>query len=66
MTKSELANDMKKFAGGGFITKQKLADYMGIKKQGYINRYVAGLERVDNKYYFIPDVADNICKRRTF
>lgn len=57
MDRAELIRDMKQFSKSSFITKKKLADYMDISDPQYVQKYVADLERVDNKYYFIPDVA---------
>ena len=58
MTKTELINDMKKACGSSFITRRKLANYMGINDVHTVDRYLAALQRIDNKYYFIPDVAE--------
>lgn len=57
MDRAELIRDMKQFSKSSFITKRKLADYMNISDTQYVQKYVADLERVDGKYYFIPDVA---------
>lgn len=65
MTKTELANDMKRFCGCSFITRKKLADYMGKKDPHAVDKYLYGLDRVDGKDYFIPDVA-NVLKERCY
>lgn len=59
MKRSDLISDMKQYVGGGgFITRQGLANYLGIKDPHSIDRHLNGLERVNRKYYFIPDVVD--------
>lgn len=63
MNAKEVAEDMKRFCGGGFATRQKIANYIGIKPD-HVDRFLVGLERIDNKHYFIPDVVDNMMKRR--
>ncbi len=65
MNKSELVRDMKSYCGSAFITKQKLAAYMGIKDPHGVSRYLYDLERIDGKYYFIPDVAEVLKSRCT-
>lgn len=58
--KSDLANDMKKFTGRGFIDRNQLAEYMGYSDPHSIDQYLFGLKRNGRKY-FIWDVAENIC-----
>lgn len=63
MTKTELVNDLKRSCGGsGFITRKQVSDYFGNACPKSIDRYLRGLERVNEKYFFIPDVADNIIR----
>lgn len=65
MEKRELVRDMKSYCdGGSFITKSKLAGYMGIKDARNVNAYLRGLERVRGKYYFIADVATRLIELR--
>lgn len=61
MTKSELTKDMKAAVGSGFITRRELAAYMGYKDPGKIDKYIRDLQKV-GKRYFIPDVADALCR----
>lgn len=61
MTKRELINDMKSFVGGGLITRKKLAEYMGCHRQTTY-QYTDGLNSVNGKYYFVPDVAERLAK----
>jgi hypothetical protein len=60
MDKRELVSDMRRYCGGSFITRKKLADYMGVKDPKNIDKYIRGLERVEGKYYFVPDVASSL------
>lgn len=63
MDKRELVRDMKQYCGGGFIKRQQLANYMGIKDPHNVDKYLHGLERVEGKYYFISDVAGVLKER---
>lgn len=63
MTKKELVADMKKHVdGASFITITGLQKYMGVRSHHSVNRYITGLERINSRYYFIPDVADSILR----
>ena len=63
MTKKDLIADMKQtVGGGGFITLSGIAAYVGVKSHHSVDKYVNGLERINKKYYFIPDVADQMIK----
>lgn len=64
MTKQEIIRKLETKPGQAFITKRELANAFGVTKVDHINKYVAGLERVADKYYFIPDVATAILERR--
>lgn len=46
--------------GADFITLKALGDFMGIKDPKACRRYVQGLPRISNRYYFIPDVAERL------
>ncbi len=63
MNKQELVKDLKNYAGSSFLTRQNFAKYMGIKNPQNIDKYLRGLERVDGKYYFIPDIAEALKAR---
>jgi hypothetical protein len=66
MTKQEIQKDMRAYVGGGFITRTQFAAYMGMKDPRKAKeKFLDGLERVDGKYYFIPDVAKVLYERRT-
>lgn len=60
MNKAELVKDLKSYANSGFITRKKFADYMGVSDAHNVDKYLSGLDRVNGKYYFIPDVAENL------
>lgn len=61
MTKSELVKSLRKCAdGGAVITRSELARFLGIKNPRNVNRYLSGLQRISDKYYFIPEVADKL------
>lgn len=60
MNKSELVKDMKSATGSGFITRIELARYMGFSCPKGVDKYLQPLQRVDDKRYFIGDVADAI------
>lgn len=64
MTKKELETDMRRFVGndGGFITISGIANYLGVRSHHSVDKYVIGLDRLNGKYYFIPDVADSMLR----
>jgi len=48
-----------------FITAAQFAEVMGIKTVNHAKRaFLSGLECVDGKYYFIPDVVAELISRR--
>ena len=64
MDKSTLARDMRRFVGGAsFINQKKFADYMGVSR-GTAKAKLANVEKIDNVYYFIPDVVDEMLRQR--
>lgn len=65
MDKQSLIRDMRSYCNSGFITRQKLAEYMGLKNPRHVDKYLNELERVNGKYYFIPDVATRLKERST-
>lgn len=60
MTRTELEKEMRAFTGGGFITRKKLADFMGKKDPHNVDKYLAGIVPVSARDYFIKDVAEQI------
>jgi hypothetical protein len=64
MTRQELIKDIKQSVGDGrgFITLSDIAKYIGVKSHHSVDKYVNGLDRINGKYYFIPDVADSILR----
>ena len=64
MNKQEIVRTFRSITGAVFITRKQLADLMGMKDPHGVDRYLKGLERIDNKYYFIPDVAEVLISRR--
>ena len=65
MDKQSLIRDMKSAFGSAFITRQQLSQYMGIKNPKNVDQYSKGLEKVNGKFYFIPDVAGVLKERCT-
>ncbi len=65
MNKQELIREMKKSSESeGFITAAKVAKFLGVTNVSQCKyKYLSGLERVDGKYYFIPDVANVLMSR---
>lgn len=66
MTKQDIRRALAK-AGEtqAFITETQLAACMGMKSASYVKKtFLSGLECVDGKYYFIPDVAAVLISRR--
>lgn len=66
MKKQDLIRKMEEASGTkGFITASQFAQFMGctnISKCKY--KFLSGLDRVEGKYYFIPDVAAVLMDRR--
>lgn len=64
MNKRELEADMRRFVGndGGFITISGIANYLGVRSHHSVDKYVNGLDRLNGKYYFIPDVAESMLR----
>ncbi len=63
MNLKQLARKMKNYTGADFITRADLARFLGIKDPHCVDKYLAGLQRIGNKYYFIPDVAEALMGR---
>ena len=66
MKSSEVKKEMMMFVdGGSFITCTQLTQFLGCKDNKTVkNNYLVGLERVSNKFYFIPDVVQRLMDRR--
>lgn len=66
MTVQELIRDMRRHTGGaGMITVAEFAAFMAQTNHDRVKKkYLIGLEAVDGKYYYIPDVARAIYERR--
>lgn len=60
MTKSDLVKTMTASTGGYFITKTQLAKFIGAKRSETVRQYVEDLPVLNNKYYFIPEVAERM------
>lgn len=58
MQKTDMIKAMEKKAGTLFITKKGVAELFGIKDPHYAAKYLYGVEAIDGKYYFIPEVAE--------
>lgn len=65
MLKSEVEKKIQQETGQVFITKTQLAKCMGIKRAEHVDRYLDGLDKIDGKYYFVPDVAKRLMERMT-
>ncbi|MEY8366799.1 hypothetical protein AALA22_14265 [Anaerovoracaceae bacterium 41-7] len=65
MEKNQMKRDLERFCGGVFITRQKLAESMGISNPRHVDRFLAGLERIDGKYYLVSDIAARLKERCT-
>lgn len=62
MERKRIIQEMRTMFGTGVITRKNLAKYFGTTEKT-VERYLAGLEAVDGKYYFIQDVADSLLER---
>ena len=65
MKKREIVSMFKTVTGAAFITRNQLKKLMGVKDPHCVDKYLRGLDRVNGKYYFIPDVAEALLERRT-
>ena len=59
MTKQELIEGMKKSTKSeGFITATQVARFIGVSNVSQCKyKYLSDLNKLDDKYYYIPDVA---------
>ena len=62
MTKQEVKRALQKASEvQAFMTATQFARVMGMKSPDYAEkRFLTGLECLDNKYYFISDIAERI------
>lgn len=61
MKKKDLVNSLKQYANGGaMITRGGIAHFLGLKNPANADKYINGLQGISGKYYYIPDVADNM------
>lgn len=42
--------------------KSDLLKYLGVKSRHTVEKYIYGLERINNRYYFVLDVADSMLR----
>lgn len=64
MKRTDLIADLRRYVGGGgFITRQGLADYLGYSDPHSVDSLLQGLERVKGKLYYLGDVADVLRER---
>ena len=64
MTKQQLERNIERLYGRrSFITRTEFAELLGISPKNIGNR-LDGLERIDGKYYFVPDIAQRLMDRR--
>lgn len=62
MTKSDLVKEMVRQEGGYFITKTRLAKFIGAKRSETVRQYVEDLQVLNKRYYFIPEVAEKMMR----
>ena len=60
MNKKDIEKDMKQYCGGSFITVTQLQKYMGVKSHHSVEKYLVGLDRISDRYYFVPDVVESL------
>lgn len=67
MKRQEIIRTMEKVSGSqGFITSTQFAKVMGVKTADHVKKkYLTGLECIEGKYYFIPDVVTKIMNDRS-
>lgn len=64
MDRCEVRQSMEKFVNGAsFITNEQFMGFMGISRST-AQRKLRGFERVDGKYYFIPDVVEELLRQK--
>jgi hypothetical protein len=63
MTKSQLIKMLQQSGGSVFITKKGVAEAFGIKDVHNVSPMLSGLPKVNNKYYYIPEVAEALLAR---
>lgn len=64
MKKNEIIKDMQASVGSSFITRKKLAMYLGRKDPKDVDKYLMGLDRLGTTY-FVPDVAERLMEMKT-
>ena len=65
MKRNDLISDMKRATGSSFISRKGLADYMSLRDAKSVDRYLSGLQCL-NQRYFIPDVVDQMLSQVRF
>lgn len=66
MKRSDLISAMMKSAGGsGFISRKQLAKFMSLKDAKSVDRYLTGLQCL-NQRYFVNDVADKMLEQVSY
>lgn len=65
MTREECVKALQKSAKAeGFITMAELLRFLGMKNRACAKRYVEGCDLIDNKFYFIREVAGVIMSHK--
>lgn len=64
MTKNEITADLRRFCGGGFVTRSQLAQFLGYASPKRVDRFLEGLDRISGTRYFINDVAERLLMYR--
>ncbi len=63
MKKSDVIKMLQKRTGSDFITRKQVCDAIGYRDPASVDPIIAGLDRLNGKYYFIPDVVDRMLQR---
>lgn len=62
MNKRTLIEEMRRAAGGGFISRKWLAEYMQLKDPKSVDCILHGLPRINSRY-FVNDVAERMIEK---
>ena len=63
MEKKEVRRSMERYVNGAsFITSEEFKGFLNVSRST-AQRKLAGLERIDGKYYYIPDVVEMLFDR---
>lgn len=63
MKRAELIKTLQSRAGSDFITRKQISEAIGYRDPASVDPMLNGLDRLNGKYYFIPDVAERMLQR---